>query len=44
MKRCKNCTYFPCTKQQCHIESEGCNDYESIVEKEIKKNREEIEL
>ena len=36
MKICKNCVFFPCTKPQCQIGKQGCNDYESIVSKEIK--------
>lgn len=35
MKKCKTCIYFPCTKVCCSIENEACNDYESIVKKEI---------
>ena len=36
-KICRNCIYFPCTKPQCEIGQKGCDDYESIVEAEIKK-------
>lgn len=37
MKKCQTCRYFPCTKIQCNIENkEGCNDYRSIVQEEIK--------
>lgn len=37
MKTCRTCKYFPCTKQQCEIGQQGCNDYVSIVEAEIRK-------
>lgn len=37
MKKCQTCIYFPCTKFQCNIlDKEGCENYESIVSKEIK--------
>ena len=34
---CRTCIYFPCTKPQCEINRQGCNDYESISEAEIRK-------
>lgn len=34
---CRTCIYFPCTKSQCEIGQQGCNDYESTVTAEIKK-------
>ena len=36
-KICRNCIYCPCTKVQCRLDGEVCNDYESIVTAEIKK-------
>ena len=37
MKQCKTCIYFPCMKGCCHINGEGCDNHESIVEAEIRK-------
>lgn len=36
-RSCRTCRYFPCTKPQCELTKQGCNDYESIVEAEIKR-------
>ena len=34
---CRKCKYFVCTKPQCNINNEeGCNDFQNIVEAEIK--------
>lgn len=44
-KKCKNCIYFPCLKVQCSIgNKEGCDNFVSVIEKELKeidKKREE---
>lgn len=44
-KDCKYCYYFPCLKVQCSFgNQEGCDNFVSIVEKELKeidKKREE---
>lgn len=35
---CRNCFYFPCFKNICNIgNKQGCEDYKSIVTKEIEK-------
>ena len=36
MQICRNCRYFPCMKVCCGIDEEGCNDFESNVQAEIK--------
>lgn len=37
MKTCQTCIYYPCTKFVCNIgNKEGCEEYESIVSREIK--------
>lgn len=40
-KTCKTCIYFPCTKPQCLINKEACNDYESTVSAISKEMEEE---
>ena len=36
-KRCRNCSKFPCTLEECDIHNEqGCRDFESTVQKELK--------
>lgn len=36
-KKCKNCSLFPCTLKECDIHNEqGCKDFESTVQKELK--------
>ncbi len=37
MKRCRDCAYMPCTKEECDIENQnGCNDFESQIAKLVK--------
>lgn len=36
-KKCKNCSKFPCERKECDIHNEqGCRDFESTVQKELK--------
>ena len=40
-RMCRNCIYCPCTKVQCKLDGEACNDYESTVEAISKEMEEE---
>lgn len=41
-KKCKNCTYFPCTKKECDIHNEnGCRNFKSTVQNTMKLIRHE---
>lgn len=36
-KGCRNCSLYPCTLKECDIHNEqGCRDFESTVQKELK--------
>lgn len=36
-KKCKNCILYPCLKKECDIHNkQGCRDFESTVQKELK--------
>lgn len=37
MYKCRNCTNYPCTREECDIHNEyGCIEFESTVQKELK--------
>lgn len=33
MYMCKNCNYFPCTREECNIKCGNCVHYQSISSK-----------
>lgn len=42
-KNCKNCAYFPCLNPICNIgNKEGCDDFKSVIQKEIENTEENI--
>ena len=36
-KICRNCIYCPCTKVQCKLDGEACNDFVSVVQDATRK-------